>query len=128
MRNAHTNSHHGQSGSSLTRALADAQELAADGKRGIPAVFRIYTEDVIGQDVSTALAANGFDGATLFTATGIYKGIVERGLVVEIVDTLDSRSRVLRLALSIAQSFKQTEVLVTWQSSKGFDTARVYGK
>lgn len=128
MRNAHTNSVHGQSGSTLTRGLADAQIAAHDAKTagiGIPAVFRLYTED---KSVVRLLEANGFDGATLFHGTGVWQGTVEASLVIEILATLADRERIIRLARSIALANTQSEVLVTWNSSKGFDVARVFGK
>ena len=129
MRNAHTNSMHGQSGSTLTRGLADAQvaHAARTAGDGLPAVYRVYTEDT--RDAfGPFLDRAGFAGATLFSATGLYNGVVERGIVIEILGTLADRARVIRMAADIADVNKQTEVLVSWQSSRGFDVARVFGK
>lgn len=130
---------HGQSSNHHTVALADAQvrhaeremlgQYAEEDSRplGIPAVFRVYTEDIL-EAFGPFLRRAGFAGATLIAATGIYNDQTERGMVIEIVDTLDARQRILNMALDIAVTNRQHEVLVTWQSNKGFETVRVFGK
>ena len=89
-----------------------------------PTVYRIYTEDkpVVG------IIARYFEGYTLFHGTGVYKSQLESSVVIEIVDAFQYRDKVVRLAAEIADANRQAEVLVTWQSSHGFERVRVFGK
>lgn len=93
------------------------------GNDSAATVYRIYTEDkpVVG------IVCKYFDGASIFHPTGVWKGQVEAGLVVEIVDTFDARAKVVMLAAEIADTFAQDMVLLTWQSSHGFERVNVYG-
>ena len=130
---------HGQSTNAITVKLADAQSNGqsvsqehaaniADRLIGIgnqaPTVFKLYTEY---RPNLLAMVADGFDGASLYHVDGMWKGVTEHGAVVEIVSTLAERNTVVRLARAIAEVNAQSTVLVTWQSSHGFESVNVYG-
>lgn len=131
---------HGQSTNHHTVALADAQcaasvlcraeakrimaELALPGSRAAT-LFRLYTEH---KPNLVRLVSGYFDSATLFETLGLWQGNTEHGAVIELVSTLDMRARVIELASAIAQENAQTVVLVTWQSSHGFESVSVYGR
>lgn len=90
-----------------------------------PTVYRIYTEDL---PDTAAIVARHFDGATLYRVDGLWQGKLESGLVIEILDAYQYRDRIIRLAVDIVDTNAQSEAIVTWQSSHGFEQVRVFGQ
>lgn len=111
-----------QSSNRYTQALAAAQVSAA---LGIPTVFRLYTED---RANIAELVSRHFDGASIQTVTGLWRGQTERGAVVEIVGRSDDGNRIVALATDIARTNGQTEVLVLRHSKHGLDSFNVRGR
>jgi hypothetical protein len=81
-------------------------------------VFRLYTEDLPG--LHTVVASH-FDGATLYLATGLWRGTLESSRVVEIYATLRDLPRILNLAHDIRETNNQTAVLVTWAPTSALE-------
>ncbi len=76
-------------------------------------VYRIYTEDTDVRSELHDLVDKYFDGYTIFTGVGVFRGKREQGLVIEIVDEYLVKGLVLRLAAEIKKLGKQESVLVT---------------
>ncbi len=98
-------------------ALARAQELAALAPSD-SIVFRLYTED---KSNLTDLVARYFAGATLYLATGLWKGSTEQARIIEIVGTLDDLQSIVHLAGDIKERNHQSSVLITYQPIKRLD-------
>ena len=103
--------------SSLTRNLADAQERMS-GKKTETVLFSLYTED---RPNLVQLIARYFDGATIYSAHGIWKGAIEKTTVIEIVGTFANLQRIFDLAGDIRVLNNQGSVLVTWRPVSRFD-------
>ncbi len=76
-------------------------------------IYRIYTEDKDFRHELHDLINKQFDGYTLITGVGVYKGKREQALIVEIIGEYSDKSRVLRLAAEIKILGEQESVLVT---------------
>jgi hypothetical protein len=123
----------GQSHNKLTVSLANAQTLHAYANRPIASealatVYRVYVANVDYAPFLPYLDAAGIQGATILSATGIWQGSVERSNVVEIIGTFEDRNKVIKFAADLAHGWKQSEVLVTWQNARTFETVTVYGR
>lgn len=88
----------------------------------MPILFRLYTEDM---PVLALIEASDIMGATIFHTDGIWQGTREASIVIEIIGAPVDGPRVLALAQSIALQNNQTEVLMTSQSSEGYDVVHV---
>ena len=110
--------------SSLTRRLTDAQVAHADVRRQGAAMtntlYTLYTEDI--GDVA-AIVARYFEGATLYSAIGLWQGTRELAMVVEILtdDSAETLQRIVNLAGDIKVINHQTSVIVTWQGLTRLD-------
>lgn len=143
MKNAHGTGTHGESGSTLTRALSDAQTLHVIEKRiaerdardvsaivdalasdDETAVYRVYTEDL----PIVRIVSRYFAGYSLYHGSGVWNHQVEASVTIEIVATLAERPNVERMAQEIAYRNRQTMVLVTVQSSRGLARVDVAGE
>ncbi len=109
---------HGQSSNVRTRALAEAQTLHAYANRAT--VYRVYVANK-NYAFYPYLLANGIQGATILSATGLWRGTAERSNVVEIIGTFEDRNKVIKFAADLAHGWKQSEVLVTWQNARTFE-------
>ena len=80
-------------------------------------VYRIYTERKNLPELQ-ALVAGYFDGYTLIWATGVWRGLREQAVIVEIVTegTIEDRAKVYDLAEAIRVALAQLAVLVTEQA------------
>ena len=88
-------------------------------------VYRIYTERKNLPELQ-ALVAGYFDGYTLIWATGVWRGLREQAVIVEIVTegTIEDRAKVYELAEATRVALEQSAVLVTEQAvSLAFFTA-----
>ncbi len=124
---------HGQSSNVRTRALAEAQTLHAYANRPIASealatVYRVYVANEKNYAFYPYFLANGIQGATILSATGIWQGTAERSNVVEIIGTFEDRNKVIKFAADLAHGWKQSEVLVTWQNARTFESVTVYGR
>lgn len=121
---------HGQSTNKRTVALANAQILhsLANPALGedLATTFRIYTEDTL-QPFAPFLQRFGFDGATIYSATGVWQGTTERSAVLEIIAPYARRVDVVRMAAAIAAEHNQTAVLLTWANARTHETITVDG-
>ena len=80
-------------------------------------IFRIYTENK-NLDRVIQLASNRFPGFTLFKATGVWNGVAENSVVIEIVNTGERSDRSVELIVhALAEDIRvlneQDAVLVT---------------
>jgi hypothetical protein len=127
-----TMKNHGQSTNAITRNLANAQTLKAYANPPVldsrATVYRVYVANVDYAPFLPYLTANGIEGATILSATGIWQGSVERSNVVEIIGTFADRNKVVQFASALAHGWNQSEVLVTWQNARTFETVTVYGR
>jgi hypothetical protein len=128
---------HGQSNNTITRSLANAQiahaasSVVFDARDvasvdALSTVFRIYTEDT-GDDFPEHVTRIGFDGATMFSATGIYKGQTERSAVLEIIAPYGRRADVLALTVALVDAHHQECAILSWQNARVFDSTFVFG-
>ncbi len=76
-----------------------------------PVVFRLYTEYFPNL---RELTSRYFGGFTMFTATGVWEGVPENSIVIEIVGRHTDLQTVVHLAGDIRIVNNQTAVLVTW--------------
>lgn len=74
--------------------------------------YRIYTEDINRQTITDALDTH-FSAYTLIPARGVWQGIPEESLVVEILGTAETAAQVRAVAVAIRGYNKQDAVLVT---------------
>lgn len=81
----------------------------------VSAVYRIYTET---RDNLVQLVSRYFEGATLYSAVGLWEGQTEPSTTVEIIGVPSDRTRVLQLARAILQVNAQSSVLVTTLDSR----------
>ena len=80
-------------------------------------IIRLYTEDKARPTIMT-IVGQYFDGFTLIPCTGIWKGIPENGLVVEIVSEEPWAEGVAEeIAREIKQANQQEAVLVSVQKN-----------
>ncbi len=79
-------------------------------------VYRIYTERRNLPELQ-AMVTGMFDGYTLIWSTGVWRGLREQSVIIEIVTegTAADRAKVYELADVIRVAFQQTAVLVTEQ-------------
>ncbi len=75
-------------------------------------VYRIYTEDSNFRPEIVKLISDEFDGFTLLSGVGYWRGRPEQSLVIEIIAEYSDKSKVLRLAADIKLVSKQESVLV----------------
>lgn len=90
-------------------------------------IFRIYTE---GRDNLPSIVARYFEGFTVLTGAGYFRGVSEPSTVIEVIDEGDSvgtRARVYDLADDIKRTNNQQVVYVTetdtylWSTDTGKD-------
>jgi len=81
-------------------------------------VYRLYTEY---NENLLALTSRYFQGATLFSGTGIYQGHVEHSGMLEIIGKMSDLQTVVFLAGDIKLHNTQSSVLVTWQDVSQLD-------
>ncbi len=71
--------------------------------------YRLHTAHV-----SPVLVARaGFEGFSIIACSGFWKGKAEASYVVEIIATEAERAKVLTLAATIREQYRQTEVWIT---------------
>ena len=84
-------------------------------------MFRVYTEDTGPEALATVLrtlARFGIDGATVYHGVGVWRGAVERSLVIETdganptraPNTIDARAAVYSFAQDVKNALRQTAV------------------
>jgi hypothetical protein len=76
--------------------------------------YRIYTEDLYRADVQK-IVGDYFDGFTLLSGDGVWKGALENALVIEIVTERANEGWIRELSRRIRQKNQQESVLVTRQ-------------
>lgn len=74
-------------------------------------IYRILTEDKDRAKIE-ALVSGMFDGATIFSARGIWQGASENSLVIEIDGDVNLKGKVLSVAKLIKDYNAQEAVLV----------------
>ncbi len=70
--------------------------------------YRIHTEHV-----APTLVSKDFAGFSILQVRGYWKGKAEASHVVEILGTPEDRAKVLALAQTIREQYRQTEVWIT---------------
>lgn len=83
------------------------------------AIYRIYTEHVAGV---LDIVARYFDGATLTYATGLWRGVQELSVVLEIIGTVADREQIVALCEDIRATNAQHTVLATMQTARALDS------
>lgn len=102
------------------RARTAPDVAPADASRDV--TWRLYTED---RSTVPSIVADYFDGATMFTATGLWKGQTEQSVVVEVIAPITSRARIIAVARRIIELNNQEAVLVTVAGPFGLQTFMV---
>jgi hypothetical protein len=102
--------------SSLTRKLAKAQDrlyvdFPVTPKPNQAVVYRLYTEDL---GNLTELASRYFSGFTLLFGNGVWQGVGESSVVIEVIGTTADLEQIAYLAEDIRRENNQSSVLVTW--------------
>jgi hypothetical protein len=82
-------------------------------------LYRIMTENVNGESIK-AMVGKQFDGFTMFSAKGVWKGIEESSLIVEVVSELPIIKKVKALARRIKKLNNQEAVLVEVLQNNSF--------
>lgn len=77
-------------------------------------LYRIYTEDTSSDDkgLTDLIVANGFDGFSIWTGTGAWKGEFEASVCYEILGSEDDKEKVWEIASKIKEQNKQESVLI----------------
>lgn len=75
-------------------------------------VYRVYTEDTDTRPEVANLVSEYFNGFTMFSGIGFWRGKKELSLVIEIIADYNDKHKVLRLAGEIKELNKQESVLV----------------
>lgn len=105
--------------SSLTRKLTAAQERNAESTvnahANLAVVYRLYTEDNT-DAIWAEIIQRYFKGYTLFRGTGVYQGVREQGVAIEIIGSAADLQSIVHLAGDIRQVNNQSSVLVTWNN------------
>ena len=95
----------------------DKQSLKFDPIEARPSnqavVYRLYTEDL---GNLTELTSRYFSGFTLLFGNGVYQGVAESGVVIEVIGSTSDLQSVVHLAGDIRQVNNQSSVLVTWNN------------
>src|ERR1035437_2592056 len=94
--------------------LARNQELKQSKDQSNAVLYRLYTENTYPIGKTQELIGRYFDGFTLYLTTGVYLGIIESGLVIEVVATTADLQAIVHLAGDIKVQNYQSSVLVTW--------------
>lgn len=85
-------------------------------------IIRICTEDKGNSFELKALCSKYFDGYTIYSADGVWKGTQELSLIIEIAvldrTTRKARTRARELAIAIKVLNKQEAVLIEYIDSK----------
>ena len=74
-------------------------------------IYRLFTEDINRKGIEN-IVTKKFTGYTIIPASGYWKGIKEKSLVVEIVGNKNDKIAVDKVAQSIKQTNKQQAVLI----------------
>jgi len=95
----------------ITRNLAEAQETTVHNFVPEPdnLIFSLYTEDMPNL---ASIVTQYFDGATIYSARGIWRGTSEASAVVEIIAPSTARQQVIALAKHIKAANHQTAIMV----------------
>ena len=75
--------------------------------------YRIYTEDLNRERILEATTHHFPDGYTYWITTGMWKGVREDSIIIEIVDDSPDNTRVRTLAQYIKHTNKQQAVMIT---------------
>jgi hypothetical protein len=78
-------------------------------------IYRIYTEY---QENLIPLVKAHFNNATIYEGIGIYKGISEKCVIIEIIGNLETFTFICSLADIIKKEYNQESVLITIQDIK----------
>jgi hypothetical protein len=74
-------------------------------------LIRILTEDKNRTGIIALLSGNGIDGATIIPATGIWRGVTESSIAIDIIATDDTsasdKADLLRRACEFASQIKR---------------------
>jgi len=99
--------------------VADYTEDTVPTRADLSVRYRLYTEDLDDRDTLHDLVDLQFEGYTLYSGVGSWKGARENSTVVEICGTPQDRVAVYTLAARIKAVFRQESVLVTEESIFG---------
>ncbi len=75
-------------------------------------IYKVYTEDTAFRPRIVELISKYFDGFTMTSGSGFWKGLGELSLTIEIIGVYADKSKVLKLAAEIKILNKQESVLV----------------
>jgi len=76
--------------------------------------YRIYTENKGIDRIIKLLDNCGFDGATIFRATGVWKGTAENSVVIEIFSTGGVDDSIREFADKLCMLFEQESVMIQY--------------
>lgn len=77
-------------------------------------IARIYTEDLMKDELVATIVSTSFDGFTMYHARGYWKGKAESSLIVEVVTPLEDSYKVRAVARELRRALGQESVLVTY--------------
>src|ERR1035437_6640041 len=102
-------------------AIAFLHETKQSKDQSNAVLYRLYTENTYPIGKTQELIGRYFDGFTLYLTTGVYLGIIESGLVIEVVATTADLQAIVHLAGDIKVQNYQSSVLITWASVSRLD-------
>src|ERR1035437_6002319 len=101
--------------------IDDHLSTCSTQKQSNAVLYRLYTENTYPIGKTQELIGRYFDGFTLYLTTGVYLGIIESGLVIEVVATTADLQAIVHLAGDIKVQNYQSSVLITWASVSRLD-------